>query len=1616
MPARIGSCLALFITLCVPGYGVPVSAAAAPFRILDIGERQFEDRAALAVLFSQPLTGTQRLAPYLNVNEVGQGHVAGAWILGPKKRVLYFTDIEAERDYEVSVFPGIASDGGEVIAEPVERTVKTRKITPGASFASNGLILPKTLARGLPVVSVNVAAVDIEFFHVPADNIGAFFGKIARRSMTVGNTLREIAKLADPVYLGRFELSGERNRRVRSLIPVLDLKALDRPGLYVAVLREPGQYRRAYSTNWFVVSDIGLMGRQYRDGIQVFAHSLESAVPMQGVTVSLLDQHGEVLDQADTGADGRRRLHADDRGRLLLARQHKQIAVLPLTGPALDLSEYPIQGRGQREHEVFVYGPRDVYRPGETAEFAALLRDHDGRLSAAAGLPLHARLIRPDGKTHQEFIWRARRLGYFQRAVTLPVNGPTGQWQLALRLDPAAKQPIRRYSFNVEAFLPERLRLELSAEQASLAPTEALMIDVNGAWLYGAPAAGHRLDAVRSTAPNRYPVAALPQFFIGDVDDGARVDREDLGSNRLDAQGRARIRIAGLPAAPSSPQRLTVFANLFETGGRTVTRSITRTIWPAPALPAVRPLFTGRATPDADAAFEIIVTNAQGERLAGDGLDLQVIREVRDYYWVHDPDHGWRTDYRESHYPVHAQTVSVAAGEGFELRLPVEWGRYRVEVTDPASGFTTRYRFEAGWHWAQDQDIVGGVRPEKVALHLDKPAYTAGGTARLTMTAPHPGEALVLVESDRLLWSGRLPVDAAPATLDIPIGADWDRHDIYVTAVVLRPGSRAERMTPKRAMGIVHLPLDRQRRALQVSLDAPPRVDPQQGVTVTVKVAGLTPPAAAAATPPPAFVTLAAVDAGVLNLTEFRTPDAGDWFFARRRFGVEGRDVYGSVIEGVNGRLARQRFGGDLDHVGGRPPPAAERIVALFSGLVALDAEGEAEIALDLPDFNGELRLMALAFDQARYGSAERVTTVASPVVAQISVPRFLAPGDHALLTLELHNLSGARQELAVALAGDFPIALEPLERRLVLADGQRESLRFPVNATGGVGIGKLSLTLNGIGDPQPPGSAPLAVRREYRLAIRPAAPGERRRQRGMVSPGRTVTLDRTLTRGLNAQTVQTALSLSGALPIDLAAHLNGLVDYPYHCLEQTASRTFALLTPTAADGLGSGLTGWDTHRRRNAIEAGITRILGMQKHTGGFGLWDDSDAEEPWLTPYATHVLLNAARAGHFVPEQRLALALKRLEQRLRRNQVTLHGATEDPKHLAFAAKAYAAYVAAQVKAAPLSALRRLYDQERAFAASGLPLVHLGLALRLQGDQRRGGRAVLEGVNLPYSDHYLGDYGSALRDTALMLTLVKAHGLEDKYLAPLIGRLADELAAPRRLSTQDHVALLQAAEVLDTASSAAWQATWAMGDRSQTLSGASRLTRSLPAQALAQGVSLTNTGDTALYYALRSSGYPMAAVAEDSDPVTLRRTWRRADGRLLTPGTPIRVGDLVVVQITATGDRDLDHALVVDLLPAGLEIENLNLSQGESLQTISIAGKSLDHEDFRTPIRYRAYRADRFVAALPLTRGVTAHLFYLARAVTPGSYAVPQVLVEDMYRPSLRAVSAPAPDVMITP
>ena len=100
------------------------------------------------------------------------------------------------------------------------------------------------------------------------------------------------------------------------------------------------------------------------------------------------------------------------------------------------------------------------------------------------------------------------------------------------------------------------------------------------------------------------------------------------------------------------------------------------------------------------------------------------------------------------------------------------------------------------------------------------------------------------------------------------------------------------------------------------------------------------------------------------------------------------------------------------------------RTVALFSGLVKVGPGGIANVALDVPDFNGELRLMAVAFSANKLGHADRPLTVRDPVVADIVLPRFLAPGDHAAAALNLNNVEGTPGNYVATLTTSGPVGL----------------------------------------------------------------------------------------------------------------------------------------------------------------------------------------------------------------------------------------------------------------------------------------------------------------------------------------------------------------------------------------------------------------------------------------------------------------------------------------------------------------------------------------------------------------------------------------------------------------
>jgi uncharacterized protein YfaS (alpha-2-macroglobulin family) len=1604
-------------------YEMPLRATdPAPRELQHDGDEPFDPWS------SDPALSTQTSSTAADTDATGGRPVPGAWVVGDNPRLLFFPNVKPQTRYVVQVQAGLPGAGGRRLAAAAHYSVRTAAVAPAYYFASRGMVLPARQNGGLPVVTVNVPEVDVQFLRVKPDQLPRFLDRVispprpkgARRPSAEDEEesysndplrarglrgavahwdLDTLHRMTDSVYAGRFVTERRPNRRAVTFLPVEEIKALAEPGIYIAVMSQPNRFRYEQQVSYFYVSDLGLHLRSFAPGADAYLSSLTDGRALRGVEVSWLDADGRVLARAETDGDGRATFaERPTNARLLLARKGAQLSLITLKEPALDLSEYEITGAPYKPVRLFPYAGRDLYRPGERFELSILARDADGRPVPAQ--PVQAQLKRPDGKTQFTQTWAAPPglPGFSRGRIEVPADAPTGFWTLELRIDPADKQPSASFRFSVEEFLPERMKLELKAEPANPGPKDALTVAIQGSYLYGAPAAGNRLLAVAQFERNRNPLAQkLPGFEFGDSGEDSVKARKELPEATLDERGAAVLAVDTEPAAARrSPFTVRTTVSLLESGGRPVVRSIERVLWPAPALIGVRPLFDGDYAPEnAPAGFEVVRADAAGTLSAATALPVRLFRENRDYYWRFEDQRGWHSGFTETDELVDTGAVTLPAGGRGRLTVPVRYGRYRLEIFDPETRQTLRYRFYAGWSARNDEEQ--GLRPDRVALKLDKPAYADGETALLSITPPHAGEALVTIEADRTLWVKRLALPKEGGTVSLPIDKEWRRHDLYVSVLVLRPGAAGAKVTPARALGIVPLPLAREARKLAVTLEAPQKMQPEQPLKVRLRV-----PQAAGQS---ALVTVSAVDLGILNITRYAAPDPHGAFFGRLRYGADQHDLYGRLIEKMDGSRGKLKFGGDAAvPKTTRGLPQKVRLVDLFSGPVALDAQGNAEVTLPVPDFNGTLRLMAVAATADAFGAQQAEVVVAAPLVAELATPRFLTVGDTASIALDLTNLSGAAQTLKVAVRADRGLKIAQPERRLTLAHNGRSTLRFAVDASEAFGLSDLRVQVDA-------GNG-LKLERRFGLEIIAAAPRQQTVRYLSVDPGRTLELKEADLAGYLPATVQAHLALSAQPPLDVRSAIQGLLRYPYGCAEQTTSTTYPHLFIDEDSARRFGLTPFTPAQRSEMVGRSLGRLAAMQAPNGGFSLWGGGGEYEYWLSAYVSNFLLDARAQGFEVPAAMYDRAQAFLLKGLQEGVATLPAGAPDPNSVwadryyaggaRFGVLAYGGYVLARESKAPLATLRQLYEA-RGGAHSGLALLQLGLALRLMGDETRSNTAINEGLGKSrLAGGWWGDYGSPLRDAALGYALLQQHELRPAERGRLLAVIAAELRERRQryFSTQEQMALfLVGRGLLAAPAGSAWNAELLAG-KPAALSSRSTEFVPLEAKPLAQGLKLRNTGTVPLFAELVVSGHPAQPPALRSDALSLQRDLFGADGKPLG-ARPLRVGDSVLVRITAGTRYRIANGMVVDRIPAGLEIENLSLVQGESLGSVLIDGVNPAQAMGDPRIRHVEFRDDRFVAAVRFDWAPLV-LFYRARVVTPGRFVVPPLYAEDMYQPDL--------------
>jgi len=1594
---------------------------AATFTLLSEGSRDNEGHTELVLTFSGPLVSAQSFDQLLAVTGPNGAAISGSWSLLEDGKTLVFPFVKANEHYAVQIRAGLLAADGRTLGVDVKRDVYSGNVQPAVGFASMGSVLPARGSRGLPLVSVNVHDADIEFFRVRDDALSDLFcayptnkhrdtyelqHQVAQwDSCNEGRrSRRPITDMGESVYANHYTLGGEPNARTVTYIPVQKVAELAQPGVYMAMLKQGGTYANSYDTAVFFVSDLGLHLRVYRDNALLHVASLHDGSPVSGVAIEVDDANGNAKLKATTDDDGNAliayKLNPDD---VLIGRKGKDVSVLQFNRPALDISNFDVTGRKQAPFEVFAWSGRDLYRPGETLRASALLRDYDGKPMKQQSL--FVRLKQPDGRSLVDTRLDPKDLNYFELSRVIPEDAPTGLWQLEFRLDPASKETVQAFPFHVEEFLPERLKVELSSPQARLVPSEPLKLTVSSSYLYGAPADGNRVTAKLQVKPEVHPLPSLPDTFFGNPLVDLPKTPDDVLDAKLDAQGHLEQDI-NLPDAvqPVAPLTAVLSGSVYETGGRAVTRILNKVYWPAPNLVGVRPLFDPKqgAPSESRAGFEVMRANVDGKLVAGSHLKVRLQQEIRDFYWLYEHGDEWKSNANVQQLLVEEKDVDVGAGQRVKVEFPVRWGGYRLEVYDPETQLTTVFPFFAGYSW-DDQNTGKEARPDKVKVALDKARYRAGDTMKVTVTPPHEGPGVLMVESDHLLYTRNIKATAG-ATFEIPVTKEWERHDVYVVAMVFRGGDASEKTTPARAMGVEHVTMERNDRRIPLKLNAPAMMRPGHPLDVTVQAEGLA--------GQKANVTVTAVDQGVLNITNYPVPDAWAWMFAKRALSVEAYDLYSRVIEAMEGSEGKLRYGGDM---GGNGLPHGARlnpkvqIVDLFAAPVQFDAQGKATVHLQVPDFNGSLRLSALAYSDQRFGNADSNVTVRAPLVVEPSTPRVMAGSDKAQISIDLKNLSGKDGVAKISVKADGLIKVADANRSLPMKDGASTTLIMPVTADQGVAVAKVDIHAE-LND--------YKVDRHFEFAVRSAWPEVVSTVPMAIEDGKPTRVDGSMANGLVPATVRAQLTLSTLPPLPYSTALRQLLMYPYGCIEQTTSKGYAALYMDEKTANVLGVPGLGDAARQAAVESALARIASFQAGNGHFSFWGGTSPIEPFMTPYVVDFMLDSRDAGFAVPQEVLQKALQRLNDDLLAGGHPYYS-FEHHDHLRIADEAYSGFVLARVNRAPLGTLRAIFDNDRQKLVAPLPLVHLGVALKLMGDNERAQKAIAEAFawdkERPW---YLGDYGSELRDFGVMVALTHTYGLsKPEYDAKLIDWARNATVKVRDtqekvpyhhwswsyLSTQEQVAIARVAHAFDAANHSALAVSVQVGGKTEKVpEGKSIWVRQITATEQAGGIVVQPEGKGTVFATLDVAGIPLKAPAADSSQVDVRRRYYTTDGKDWTGGK-LREGDTLIAEVSMEARVDMPDALVTDLLPGGLEVENLNLGGAKQWMDVVVDGIRLAEHEGAADLVHEEYRDDRYAAALKLRRGGTARLFYVVRAVTPGTYTVPPPLVEDMYRPGIR-------------
>ncbi len=1525
------------------------------FRVVDTQVDNNAERPRICINFSEDLAE-------LGIDYASFVRTAANLPVEAEGAQLCFDGIIHGQTYSITLREGLPAASGEVLQKSVQVSTYVRDRDSSVHFIGRSYVLPISNTPAIPVVTVNASEVELRLLRIGERNlVPTVLTGILSENLTTYAEGNIASQRGEEVWRGTGEVGNTRNANVITALPLSSAIKDFEPGIYAMTARIAGTgdpWEEA-ATQWFIVTDLGIETMLGADGLHVFARSLRSAEPLEAITARLLASNNNVLLEAPTDAAGYAHFPAgytsgeggNSPAMLQLISPDGDFAFIDLNEAAMDLSDRGVSGRASPQKiDIFASFERGAYRPRETV-FATILA-RDTQVNATTGLPLTAILYRPDGVEANRQVLADFGAGGRVFRHALSAGAMRGTWRLEIHADPS-RASLKTLRFLVEDFVPERIDFTLEMANTAVRATAQPRLSIAARYLYGAPASGLAIEGEVEVTTTQQ-IAAYPAYRFGLVDEPFINGYQAITSEALTDENGALTVALTLPSIEpvTKPLQLRATLRMADGSGRPVERSITREILPDGPRIGIKPLFEGALREGAEAAFELIAIDAGAARTDMPNVSWVLSRVERQYQWYRY-NGRWNWEPITRRVRVASGEVSLSTDTVARIGARIDWGHYELKLVNTDGGYTaSSFTFNSGW-WSAD---ASSDTPDVLDVSLDKPEYNIGDVARLRINARAAGKVLVRVVSDRLLSMQALDVPVGESLIEVPVADEWGAG-AYIIATLIQPTNTTTGRNPARAVGLAYAPTNPAERQISARFEMPAEVLPRGPLEVRLKVAGSG----------PVYATIAAVDVGILNLTGFNSPDPTTYYFGQRRLGMELRDIYGRLIDGQQGTPGLLRSGGDGALARVNAPPPTEALIAYFSGPLEVGPDGYATTTFELPAFNGTVRLMAVVWSDRAVGAAEYDLLVRDPVVVTTALPRFLAPNDQTRLRVDIANVNGPAGEYTVAISTTGEVQTLAPEAGLKIEAGGQATLEFPLHA-GATGDAEIAVLLTGPMGAQYRQVVKLSVRANDPLIIRDLSTP--------LAAGGEFTIDTNVFANFQPGSGTGSFSLGPLARFNVAGMLDALNRTPWGNTETQIARAMPLLY------LGDIAEQMDlegTFDVRERVAQAIEHVLANQSANGAFGQWQPYSGDL-WLDSLASDFLSRARAEGYAVPSRAFSQAIANL-----RNQLNYAGDFED----AGQDVAYALYVLAREGQASIGDLRYYADVKSADFATPLALAQLGGALALNGDQLRADAMFAKAyakVARAVEDTraYRADYGSQRRDIAALLALATEAG----STAVDIDALAQRLATPKRYySSQERLWQLMAARALiETSGGFSVDGIAINGPQmvyfdTETLRAGPLVVQNNGAQAFGR---LTTTGAPAYDEPATQNGY------------RIERWLYTLEG---DPATEFVQNQRYVAILRVTPEQERRGRLIIsDPLPAGFEIDNPSLLRSGDIS--KLGWLQLDNSGVSE------FREDRFLNAVTWASKDALQMAYIVRAISPGVFRQPAALVEDMYRPSLRATT----------